>query len=69
MRNDKATIEEIEAKDPDRVVVSPGPSRPENAGVSIDVIRTFAGKKPVLGVCLGHQCIGAAFGARVEGGR
>ena len=67
VRNDKATIEEIEAKDPDRVVVSPGPSRPENAGVSIDVIRTFAGKKPVLGVCLGHQCIGAAFGARVEG--
>ena len=67
VRNDEATIDEIKAKNPDRVVVSPGPSRPENAGVSIDVIRAFAGKKPVLGVCLGHQCIGAAFGARVEG--
>ena len=53
--------------DPDRVVVSPGPSRPENAGVSVEVIRRFAGKRPLLGVCLGHQCIGAAFGARVEG--
>ena len=67
VRNDMATIDEIEAMDPDRVVVSPGPSRPENAGVSVEVIRRFAGKKPLLGVCLGHQCIGAAFGARVEG--
>ena len=69
VRNDKATIDEIEAKDPDRVVVSPGPSRPENAGVSIDVIRTFAGKKPVLGVCLGppmhrYRLRGASRGGR-----
>jgi anthranilate synthase/aminodeoxychorismate synthase-like glutamine amidotransferase len=67
IRNDKATVEELDLMRPEMVVVSPGPSNPENAGVSIDVIRHFAGKVPVLGVCLGHQCIGAAFGGVVSG--
>jgi anthranilate synthase/aminodeoxychorismate synthase-like glutamine amidotransferase len=67
VRNDKATIEELSAMNPDRVVVSPGPSTPDNAGISVDVIRHFAGKVPVLGVCLGHQCIAQAFGGVVKG--
>ena len=67
VRNDKATIEELDLKRPELVVVSPGPSNPDNAGISVDAIRHFAGKVPVLGVCLGHQCIGAAFGGRVSG--
>lgn len=57
IRNDKATIAELAALNPERVVVSPGPSTPDNAGISVDVIKHFAGKVPVLGVCLGHQCI------------
>lgn len=64
-RNDEVTPEEIEALHPDHIVISPGPCTPQDAGISIDLIRHFAGKKPVLGVCLGHQAIGAAFGARV----
>jgi anthranilate synthase/aminodeoxychorismate synthase-like glutamine amidotransferase len=64
-RNDEVTPEEIEALDPDHIVISPGPCTPRDAGISIDLIRHFAGKKPVLGVCLGHQAIGAAFGAQV----
>lgn len=64
-RNDKITIAEIEAMGPDRIVVSPGPCTPREAGVSIDVIKHFAGKIPVLGVCLGHQSIGDAFGGDV----
>jgi anthranilate synthase/aminodeoxychorismate synthase-like glutamine amidotransferase len=64
-RNDRITIQEIAAMHPDRIVVSPGPCTPEQAGISIDVIRHFAGKLPILGVCLGHQALGAAFGGTV----
>ncbi|MCL5104273.1 MAG: aminodeoxychorismate/anthranilate synthase component II [Armatimonadetes bacterium] len=64
-RNDKITIEEIEEMKPDRIVVSPGPCTPTEAGISLDVIRHFAGKVPILGVCLGHQSIGQAFGGEI----
>jgi anthranilate synthase/aminodeoxychorismate synthase-like glutamine amidotransferase len=64
-RNDQVTPAEIEAMRPERIVVSPGPCTPQKAGISIDLIRHFAGKKPILGVCLGHQAIGAAFGGNV----
>ncbi len=64
-RNDQITVEEIAELRPGRIVVSPGPCTPQEAGISIDVIRYFAGKVPVFGVCLGHQAIGAAFGGRV----
>ncbi len=64
-RNDKITVGEIEALRPDRIVISPGPCTPKEAGISIDVIRHFAGKVPLLGVCLGHQSIGEAFGGDV----
>jgi len=64
-RNDKITLEEIEDKSPGRIIISPGPCTPLEAGMSNDVIRRFAGKIPILGVCLGHQCIGYAFGGEV----
>jgi len=64
-RNDQITIGEIEALGPQRIVVSPGPCTPQEAGISIDLIRSFAGKVPLLGVCLGHQALGAAFGGKV----
>jgi anthranilate synthase/aminodeoxychorismate synthase-like glutamine amidotransferase len=64
-RNDKVTIREIEAMRPERIVISPGPCTPKEAGISIEVIRHFAGKVPLLGVCLGHQSIGEAFGGDV----
>ena len=64
-RNDEVTIDRIEALRPERIVVSPGPCTPQDAGISIELIRHFAGKVPVLGVCLGHQAIGAAFGGEV----
>jgi len=64
-RNDKITIREIEDLKPDRLLVSPGPCTPKEAGVSIEVIRFFSGKIPILGVCLGHQSIGEAFGGTV----
>ncbi len=64
-RNDKITIAEIEAMRPDRIVISPGPCTPKEAGISVDVIRHFADKIPLLGVCLGHQSMGEAFGGDV----
>ncbi len=64
-RNDKITLQEIECMKPSKIVISPGPCTPNEAGISIDVIRYFAGKIPLLGVCLGHQSIGAAFGGEI----
>ena len=64
-RNDQVTVADIEAIEPEHIVISPGPCTPQQAGISIDLIRYFAGKLPVLGVCLGHQAIGAAFGGKV----
>lgn len=65
MRND-VTVEALDNADPAAVVVSPGPGTPDSAGVSVDAIKHFAGRVPILGVCLGHQCIGAAFGGVVD---
>ena len=67
VRNDAVTLEQIEAMSPERIVISPGPCTPEEAGISTDVVRRFGPAVPVLGVCLGHQCIGAAYGATVAG--
>src|SRR5215831_13649416 len=64
-RNDQTTLAEIEQLAPERIVISPGPCTPQEAGISIDVIKHFAGRIPILGVCLGHQAIGAAFGGNV----
>jgi anthranilate synthase/aminodeoxychorismate synthase-like glutamine amidotransferase len=64
-RNDKITINEIEQMKPEGIVISPGPCTPREAGISIDVIKHFAGKVPILGVCLGHQSIGSAFGGEI----
>src|SRR5205823_4063850 len=64
-RNDKVTVEEVEALKPTHIVISPGPCTPREGGVSNDIIKYFASKLPVLGVCLGHQCIGFNFGAEV----
>ncbi len=64
-RNDKITIDEIEALHPEKIVISPGPCTPNEAGISLEVIKYFAGKVPILGVCLGHQSIGQAFGGEI----
>jgi anthranilate synthase/aminodeoxychorismate synthase-like glutamine amidotransferase len=64
VRND-ATLDELQRYEPDALVVSPGPGDPDDAGVSVQAIEAYAGKVPILGVCLGHQCIGAAFGGRI----
>jgi anthranilate synthase/aminodeoxychorismate synthase-like glutamine amidotransferase len=64
-RNDQVTIAGVEELKPERIVVSPGPCTPQDAGISIELVKHFAGKVPVLGVCLGHQAIGAAFGGEV----
>jgi len=64
-RNDEITLQEIEAARPDRLVISPGPCSPAEAGISVEAIRHFAGKLPILGVCLGHQAIGAALGGKI----
>lgn len=66
VRNDKITIEEIEQLNPESIVISPGPKSPKEAGISVEAIKYFAGKKPILGICLGHQSIGEAFGATVS---
>ncbi|HZC34150.1 MAG TPA: aminodeoxychorismate/anthranilate synthase component II [Chthoniobacterales bacterium] len=65
-RNDQVTVSEIEQMRPERIVLSPGPCTPGEAGISVELIRHFAGKVPLLGVCLGHQAIGAAFGGRIS---
>ena len=65
VRNDELTVAQIEALKPERIVVSPGPCTPNEAGISLEVIKHFAGKLPILGVCLGHQAIGAAFGGSI----
>jgi len=64
-RNDQTTVDEIKRLQPRHIVISPGPCTPQEAGISIDVVRDFAGKVPILGVCLGHQAIGAAFGGNI----
>ena len=64
-RNDKITVQQIEELRPDRIVISPGPCTPNEAGVSVETIRQFAGRMPILGVCLGHQSLGVAFGGEV----
>ncbi|WP_036172574.1 aminodeoxychorismate/anthranilate synthase component II [Massilia sp. 9096] len=65
VRNDEISLAQIADLNPDRICVSPGPKSPKDAGVSVDVLREFAGKKPILGVCLGHQAIGEAFGGKI----
>lgn len=66
IRNDECTVEEIGEMNPEAIILSPGPGKPADAGVCIDVIKTFAGKVPILGICLGHQAICEAFGATVS---
>jgi anthranilate synthase component II len=66
-RNDKIGLEDIDSMAPEKIVISPGPGTPAEAGISVDTVRRFAGKLPLLGVCLGHQCIGEAFGGVVSG--
>jgi len=65
VRNDEITLEQIADLNPDRICISPGPKAPKDAGVSVDVLKAFKGKKPILGVCLGHQAIGEAFGGNI----
>lgn len=64
-RNDKISVDKIKALRPEKIVISPGPGRPEDAGISCDCIKELAGRIPILGVCLGHQCIGYVYGGRI----
>jgi len=66
VRNDKITLDEIETMSPEGIIISPGPCTPQEAGISMDVIRRFGPRLPTLGVCLGHQCIGEVYGAKVD---
>lgn len=68
-RNDKITVGRIKKLKPGKIVISPGPGRPEDAGISCDAIKAFASKIPILGVCLGHQCIGYVYGGRIVGAK
>ncbi len=68
-RNDQVSVEQVEAMEPDGIVISPGPGGPDRAGISVEAVKRFAGKVPILGVCLGHQCIGYALGAKVVSAR
>jgi len=68
-RNDALTIKDIQKLNPEKIVISPGPGRPEDAGISCEVIRQFCGKIPILGVCLGHQAIGYVFGGKIVGAK
>ena len=68
-RNDEITVDEVGARQPDRIVISPGPGRPEDAGISVGLVRRFGSSVPILGVCLGHQAVGAAFGAAIVSAR
>jgi len=68
-RNDALSINDIKKLNPEKIVISPGPGRPEDAGISCEVIRQFSGKIPILGVCLGHQAIGYVFGAKIVGAK
>ena len=65
VRNDDLTVEQVVALKPERIVISPGPGRPESAGISVEIIKKLGGKIPILGVCLGHQAIGYAFGGKI----
>jgi len=65
IRNDEMTVDEIEALNPEKIILSPGPATPDDAGVTLEVIERFKGKKPILGICLGHQSIAQAFGGKV----
>ncbi len=65
VRNDETTVDEIRALEPERIVISPGPCTPNEAGISVAVVKEFGGRIPIMGVCLGHQCIGQAFGGRI----
>jgi len=69
VRNDEVSLKDIESMKPEKIVISPGPGTPEDAGVCLDLIHHFSGEIPILGVCLGHQCIGKAYGARVVRGK
>ena len=69
VRSKEVTLEELKNLNPSKLIVSPGPGRPEEAGISVEAIRYFAGKIPILGICLGHQSIGYAFGAKIVGAK
>lgn len=68
-RNDKVTLEDVEEMQPEGIIISPGPKSPEQSGICLDIIKKFSDKIPILGICLGHQCIGYAFGANIIKGK